>query len=75
MKVYVLSFGDYSDWTILGIYSSREKAEAEKAEFEKPRKVWWDDELVAEGANPVQEHVLDERKVCEWLCDHPWSKK
>lgn len=73
MKVYVLSSGNYSDWTIFGIYSSREKAETEKAEFEKLRKVDWQDELFSTKANPIEEFTLDERILCDWLYDHPWS--
>lgn len=34
-KVYLLSDGEYSDWTILGVYSTLERAEAEKAAIER----------------------------------------
>lgn len=35
MKIYILSAHEYSDWTMLGIYSSRELADAAKEEYER----------------------------------------
>lgn len=75
MIVYLLSSGDYSDYTILGIYSSRAKAEREKALYEEPRKVPWSDVLVAEEANDIDEIELDARIPCHFLGDHPWARK
>lgn len=74
MKLYILSTGEYSDWTMLGVYSSREKAEAEKAFFEAPYPVNWDDEPQTSKANDIWEVELDRRVPVEWLYGHPWSK-
>lgn len=70
MKIYILSAHEYSDWTLLGIYSTREKAESDKAHYERPRKVDWQDEPFHERANDIQEFTLDERcKLDEYRGD------
>ncbi len=58
-RVYLLSAHEYSDWTLLGVYSTREKAEAAKAEYERPHAVEWKDKPHRYIANPIQEYVLD----------------
>jgi hypothetical protein len=73
ITVYVLSTGEYSDWTILGIYSTREKAEKAKAHFERPRTVDWQNEPFSSRANPIFEVVLNEphdKNDYLW-CDEP----
>lgn len=71
-KVYLLSTGDYSDYTVLGVYSSREKAEAEKAFFERPYEVSWMEGMKQDAAE-VKEFELDRRILVEWLYEHPWN--
>ncbi len=60
MTVYLLSAHEYSDWTILGIYSTREKAEAAKAHYERPRTNKWNGTLYYCSANDIETWTLDE---------------
>lgn len=65
MTVYILSTGSHSDWTILGIYSSRERAEADKAVFERVRLSDYGDGVTDETrfrANDIREIELDDRQ-------------
>lgn len=65
MTVYILSTGSHSDWTILGVYSTRERAEADKARFERVRHFDYGDGVTDEtrfAANPIREIELDERQ-------------
>ena len=40
MKIYIVSDGDYSDYHIIGIYSTREKAEYAKSLYLSENKIW-----------------------------------
>lgn len=46
MKVYIVSTGSYSDWMILGIYSTQEKAEKARADYN--------------AENDIKEYAVDE---------------
>jgi hypothetical protein len=52
MKVYLVSTGEYSDYTILGLFSTREKADAFITELAKGR---------FQQPNDVEEYDLDAR--------------
>jgi len=39
MKIYIVSDGDYSDYHIIGIYSTREKAEYAKSLYLAKNKI------------------------------------
>lgn len=44
MTVFVVTSGEYSDYGIVAVFSTREKADAAKAEMERYSKAYWDRE-------------------------------
>lgn len=70
MLVYMLSAHEYSDWTILGVFSTREKAEAAKAEYERPYTPDWDNEPHHKTANGIQAIEVDTRMGHDFEWEH-----
>jgi len=55
MKVYVLTAGDYSDYHIVGVFSTKEKAQ----EFKKLFPAEWNDEYYDDDYDGIKEYDLD----------------